>query len=634
MKRTSFACFGAQGNKDSLVYQEIPGRDGGEEFFLFFSPGEPAQEPLLRTLFREAVSASRLGAPEHYFARFIAQFRAQTEGAGGDGDVIGGALIMIQIRRGDDVYLLSNRDAELVHWDGGAGWRHPAGSLRGFSEVPLGDGSDQRDLFHRAAEDLFMLNRFTIGDGEHTLILAPSADFVARHAESLRNRVFFPAFEFPREMGIELAVTRSFPALRWKGDVREEAAPDDRNVARPKRIRMPVVAVGLAAALVLVIFLGPFLKHYRSSVSRQSSALLVVSDAVKPDSVAPGAAPRHTAAVAEAAAEANRPAQLAFSEAWRAELKAAVTSSPRSYDGKIYVGCRDGSLYAYTSEGKLLWSYRSGAGIGASPCVAGGRVICANYRGDLFCLDANTGVAMWSFAARSKIVSSPQARENLVVAGTVDGRLIGVRSDTGRRLWERKIGASIWGSPVMGPDYVIAATTDGFLVRLDSRGKIVWRVISGGGISSSLLCIEEKNLVVFGGGGRYVNGHSLTGGKRIWRFSAGSAVDGAPSRGGDAIFVGTNNGNLYALTFDGAQLWRCQVGGAIHSRPLVAGTMVLVTTYASRLVAVEAASGKIAGEFRAASPAYSSPESDGKRVYFGSNSGVLHAVWLKIPIAS
>jgi outer membrane protein assembly factor BamB len=259
-------------------------------------------------------------------------------------------------------------------------------------------------------------------------------------------------------------------------------------------------------------------------------------------------------------------------------------------------------------------------------------VICANYRGDLFCLDANTGAAIWSFAARSKIVSSPQARENLVVAGTVDGRLVAVRSDNGRRLWERKIGASIWASPVVAQDCVIAATTDGFLVRLDLRGKIAWRVNAGGGVFSSLLCIEEKNLVVFGG--RYVNGYSLTGGKRIWRFSTGSRVDGAPSRGGDAIFVGTNNGNLYALTFDGAQIWRCQVGGAVHSRPLVAGAVVLVTTYASRLVAVDAASGKIAGEFRAASPAYSSPEGDGKRVYFGTNSGVLHAVWLKVPVAS
>jgi outer membrane protein assembly factor BamB len=633
MKRTSFVCFGAQGNKDSLVYQEIPGRDGGEEFFLFFSPGEPAQEPLLRTLFREAVSASRLGAPEHYFTRFIAQFRAQTEGAAGDGDVIAGALIMIQIRRGDDVYLLSNRDAELVHWDGGSGWRHPAESLRGVSEVALGDGNNQRDLFSRAAEDLFVVNHFTIGEGEHTLILAPSADFVARHAESLRNSVFFPAFEFPREMGIELAVARSFPALRWKSEAREEAAPDDRTVARPRRPRTPVIAAGLAAALLVVIFLGPLLKHYRSPASRQPSALLGASDAVKPDSTASGAPPLRPAAGPQPPAQINRPAQLALTEAWRADLKGAATSSPCPYEGKVYIGCRDGSLYAYTSEGNLAWSYRSGAGVGASPCLSGRRVVCANYRGDLFCLDANTGAAIWSFAARSKIVSGPQARENLVVAGTVDGRIVAVRSDNGRRLWQRKIGASIVASPAVGPDYVIAATTDGFLVRLDLRGKIVWRVNAGGGILSSPLCIEERNLVVFGGG-RYVNGYSLTGGKRIWRLSAGSAVDGAPSRGGDVIFVGTNNGNLCALTFDGVQLWRCQVGGAVHSRPLVAGTVVLVTTYASRLVAVDAASGKIAGEFHAASPAYSSPASDGTRVYFGSNSGVLHAVWLKVPVAS
>jgi outer membrane protein assembly factor BamB len=635
MKRTSFVCFGAQGNKDSLVYQEIPGRDGGEEFFLFFSPGNAAQEPLMRALFREAVSTSRLGAPEHYFARFIEQFSALTGTAGADGDVIGDALIMIQIRRGDEVHLLCNRDASLVHWKGGPGWHNPVESLQGFSEIRLGSSHDQRDLFHRAPEDTLVLYRFTLGSGEHTLILAPSNDFVERHAESLRNSVFFPSFEFPREVGIELAVARSFPALHWRDGEREEAtAAPERAVARARRLNVPLIAGAIAASAAVVLFFGPLLRHRESEKPRETHALLGAADVSKPDSTALAGTRRSGVRDATSAAVQDDAARLALAEAWRRQFGAAVTSSPRCYGGKIYFGCRDGFLYAFSSDGSLAWKYRSGAGIGASPCCVQGRVICANYRGDLFCLDANTGTVVWSLATGSKIVSSPQAGRDIIVVGTTDGRLVAVRPRDGGRLWEKKLGAAIWANPAVGSDCIVAATKDGALAKLDFRGKIVWKAHPGGGIFSSPLCIEEKGIVVFGTDDGFVNGYVLSSGARAWRFAAGSAVDGSPSRGENAIYIGAGNGKLHALSFDGTPLWQCAVGGAVRSKPAIIGSSVFVTTYGSRLVAVDAATGRPLGEFRAASPVYSSPESDGERIYFGSNVGVFHAVAIRAPVAS
>jgi len=621
MKRTSFICFGAQGSKDSLVYQEVPGREGGEEFFLFFSPGEPDQEPLLRTLFREAVSASRLGAPAHYYSLFLERFKVLAGGAAGDGGVLEGALIMIQIRRGDDVYIFCNRDATLVHWDGGTAWRNPFESLRGFSEVPLGETRDQRDLFQRAAADFFVLHHFTLGDGENTLILVPSDDFVARHAESLRNSVFFPAFEIPREMGIELAVARSFPAIHWKsGEKEERASAEERAVPGVRRVKGPVIAGALVAAVALAVYVGAALKHRDSSVSRESKALLGAADAVKTESAEPAGEIVET--------------RLALSEAWTKEFGAPVTSSPRSHEGKIFFGCRDGFLYSFTPEGALAWKYRSTAGIGASPCCVEGRVICANYRGDVICLDANAGKPLWSLSLRSKIVSTPAVFENVLVVGTMDGRLVAVRLKDAKRIWEKKLGTSIWASPVIGKDYIVVATTNGSLFRLDHRGGVVWKSEAGGGIASSPLCLEDMDLVVVGAKDGAIHGYTFSSGKRAWRFDAGSAIDGSPARGPKQIIVGAKNGNLLSLAFDGALLWRRDVGGAVYSRPLIAGGTVFVTTYASRLVAVDAASGRIVGEYRATSPLYSSPETDAKRIYFGSNGGVFHAVWLKAPVAS
>jgi outer membrane protein assembly factor BamB len=626
MKRTSFVCFGARGSKDALVYQEIPGRDGGEEFFLFFSPGQPEQEPVLRALFREAVSMSRLGAPAHYFSRFLEQFKAIAAGAGVEQDVLDGVLLMIEIRRGNDVHILCNRDAVVVHGDGRTGRRDSAESLQGYAEVPLGGGADQRDLFRRAPEDLFSLFRFTLAEGEHTIILAPSSDFIARHDESLRNSVFFPSFEMPRDTGMELAVARSFPALHWTlGTIDEPAARPDRAVSSRPRMSSPVVAATIAGAAAIVILIVSVVATMRANGPGDRSALLGAADAAR-NAAVDSAAAREPAAKRNDADEAKPAEKIALPESWRKIFGAPVTSSPRWHRGKIYFGCRDGYLYSFTPDGELSWKYRAGDGVGASPCCTDDRVISADYRGTVFCLDAGSGKALWSFPTRSKIVSTPERAGDLVFAATTDGRVFALRYADGRKLWEKKLGASIRADLRAGKDFVLAVTTDGTLARFDRRGAIVWKRAVGAGVASSPGCDEERNLVVVGAKDGAVRGFSLSSGERVWRFAADSAVDGSPEIDSKAIYIGSKNGTLYALAPDGTLRWKRNVGGSVFSRPLVAGSTVYVTTYGSALVAVDAESGEPVGEYRASAPIYSSPGTDGTRIYFGSNRGVFHAV--------
>ncbi len=635
MKRTSFVCFGAQGTKDALVYQEIPGREGGEEFFLFFSPGTPEQEPVLRALFREAVSASRLGAPAHYFSRFLEQVQTLAKDAGEERDILRDVLIMIEIRRGNDVHILCNRDAALVHGDGRTGRRDSAESLKGFSEVPLREGKDQRDLFRQAPEDMFALYHFTLADGEHTVILAPSAEFVARYDESLRNSVFFPSFEFPRDMGMDLAVSRSFPALHWKGGTGEEiAVPEERPVSGRRRINVPIAAGALAGAIALVILFGSLATRDTSPGPAETKALLGAVDAAKKESSESGVAGTPSTMVGKGSDGADEAERFDLSEAWKTVFGAPITSSARYCRGKVYFGCRDGYFYAFTPEGELAWKYRSGAGIGASPCCAEDRVICADYRGAVTCLDANSGKALWSFQTRSKIVSTPERSGDIVFAATTDGRIFAVRLGDGRKLWEKKLGPSIRANLAVGKDYILAVTTDGALVRLDRKGTILWRTNVGAGVASSPACDQERDRVVLGAKDGAVHGFSLSKGERRWRFRADSAVDGSPACDRDAIYIGTEKGTLYSLSFDGELRWKRDVGGAVRSKPLIAGAADFVTTYAAELVAVDAASGKQTGMFRAASPIYSSPGTDGKQIYFGSNGGVFHALRLGAAAAS
>jgi outer membrane protein assembly factor BamB len=627
MKRTSFVCFGTQGSKDSLVYQEIPGRDGGEEFFLFFSPGESSQELFLRNLFREAVSASRLGAPAHYFSQFIDQVRAVTRETGADERALSGALLMIQIRRGEEVYLLCNRDSALFHWDVARACHSRADSMRGFEEVPLGAPCDQRDLFKSDPMDFFVLYRFAMAAGEHTVILVPSGEFIEEHGESLRNGIFSPSFELPQETGIALGVPRSFPALHWSDRDREMPVAKERKALLRRRVPVPVAAGILAGLAALIIFYGPLAKHGARNRDGRAPALLGAVDGRNRDSTMSDR--RMTGDAARGYAQTTP-----LSEAWKRRFSAPVTSSPVAQGGMIFFGCRDGFFYAYRRDGELAWKYRSGAGIGASPCCVGERVIGANYRGDVFCLSAKTGAAVWTHPARSKIVSTPAANGEIVVVGTMDGRLIALRLGDAKRLWEKKLGTAIWASPVVGKDYIIAATTSGSLVKLGADGKILWKVNCGSGIYSSPACLDDSDLVVCGTKGKAVLGYALSTGALRWSCPAGAEVSGSPRCGSDAIFVGTKAGSLLAVGLDGTLLWSKDVGGPIYSKPLLVGQMLIVGTQASTLVALEAESGERLGAFDAGSAIYSSPDNDGELIYVGSYGGIVYAIRLSARAAT
>jgi outer membrane protein assembly factor BamB len=628
MKRSSFVCLGESGGEDALVYQEIPGREGGEEFFLFFAPGAPRQEAFLRTMFREAVSASRLGSPLHYFARVMEQFELATSPAASPATELGNplenALLLIQIRRGDDAFLLCNRDAALLHWNGETGSLAPLEAVPGIRELSLGGRSGQRDLFDRAPEDCFALHQFETS-GFHTIALVPSRDFAERHAETLRNSIFFPSFEIPRETGLALPVERSFPVLHWRSGGTGGARPA---AAARKTIprRVPIAACAGAGLIVLalsILFRGG---GDRAAVG-ESRSRLVAADAQR--DTAPRPEPRdEDRSMTRAESRAGAP----LSEAWKKAFPAPVTSSPRCEGETVYFGCRDGHLYAYGTDGELRWKYRASDGIGASPLVLNGRIVCADYRGELFCLALESGAPVWKLPLGAKVVSSPAGRDDVLYAATTDGRVVAVRSREGKRLWEKKIGASVRATPAAGKNYVVAATTDGSLVKLDSNGKILWKVVVGGEILSSPLAIEENGIVVVGAPNRSIQARSLATGEIVWKVAADSPVSGSATLEGGVIYVGTRSGSVYAVGLDGAERWRAGAGGTVLSKPAVAGGTVFVTTYGSHLVAFDAATGTVLGRYRADSAIYSSPAVDGGRVYFGSNGGVFVALWL-VPTA-
>jgi outer membrane protein assembly factor BamB len=620
MKKTAFVCYGNDKGHNPLVYQELPRRDSGEEFFVFFSPIIARDNELLRELFRDAISISRLGHPTHYFYQFVHRFRELAATVDRAVEMLRDVRIAVMVRRGRECYLLRNEHVEAMHWDGSRSTAEELSHYKDLSVIPLKEVKDQGDLFEQPIEDMFVLNHFTLGEGDHTILLIPSKDFYGRFKEEFRNSVLFPSFEIPDEAGVDLSTTNTFPAIHWN-----TARESVRMPVTKKGRRVPIPAIVGATTLVIAMLI--------LFMPRQEGTLPVEQEGDEPllsavEDPSPNETGRPAETVAEQSKETRGERTITLAEAWKKGFDAPVTSSPVTCGDRVVFGCRDGSIYAFTHDGEMVWRYGTGDGVGASPFCVSGKVIGANYSGEVVCLDLGTGKKAWTFAARDKIVSSPRARGNMVLVATMQGHLMALDLKDGSRLWAKKIGEEIWANSTIGGDYIIAATTDGSLVKLDHDGDILWSAKPGGGIRSTPLCLEKEDLVVFGTKDKYLYGYSLSGGALMWRYMCGGEVNAPPVRAGSSILVGSDDGNLYAVSMNGQLVWRTALRGQILSKPCVKDNTAFVTVYSSKVYAIDLRNGEIESEFQASSPIYSSPHIDGDRIFFGSNGGVFYSIWI------
>jgi len=623
MAKTAFVCFGDDAGKNDLIYHELPRKGNEDEFFLFFSPGSDKQADSIRKLFRSAISISRLGSPRKYFSSFMDLAKDTAGKKGSREDVFLDSIIVIMLRRAEKVFILHNKELEGVYWDSTAAVKESIDGTPFEEEISIGRDGSQGDLFMHEIEDRFILRYFVVPGGKHTIVFAPSKDFAERHDEKFRNSIFFPSFEMPISRGIGLDTHRSFPAIHWDLLPRTvKPEPRRARISRAGRFSLPAAA-GIATALVAIFLVfGPLNDKDGGNDESSDRDILLSAEDSEPAEVSEKDH-QHIEP-----ASMSKAAELSLNEIWKKKFEAPVTSSPMGHGDIIIFGCRDGNMYAFRTDGHLAWMYESGNGIGASPVCAGSMLIGANYSGDIFCLEIDTGKEIWRYSSGDKIVSSPAALSDLVLVGTMKGDLIALERDSGEKAWSQKIGTSIWASICSSEKYVYAATEDGSLVKLDDSGKIKWRIETNTGLSSSPICISDRGIVVIGTKGKSINAYSTENGGLVWRHESSGNVNGSPASNGNNILIGSEDGSLYSLNMRGELIWRTNLGGPIRSRPLISEDHVFVSTYSSKLVVLDIDSGEIISEYKADSPIYSSPSFCGGNIFFGSNLGFFYALEL------
>ncbi|MGE7387484.1 serine/threonine-protein kinase [Streptomyces sp. NPDC004126] len=306
------------------------------------------------------------------------------------------------------------------------------------------------------------------------------------------------------------------------------------------------------------------------------------------------------------------------------------------------------------AHGSTMWSVPAAApadhtAADSAPRYGGGLLISiASGSRLLHAVDPSTGAERWQRPLRDT-VQTVVTGERVLLAGPT-GEVTVLDAATGAQRWTKKIGGvgSVWWS---GPDeagrpslYVASRNSDGRSTHLASvapeNGTERWQLRTSGVL---------RPMGVVGGGAYLLDDDTAGGARAVVRVDLANrtlrrAALAAPLFDAEAVlgpdgtvYAFGTGGRLVAVGLDG-QRWQLETGMASASRPVLADGRLYLTAPDGRLLAVDAATGRLAGQtkprmasqgtFSATLP---SPVVADGRVYASAPDGTVFALETRNP---
>ena len=154
---------------------------------------------------------------------------------------------------------------------------------------------------------------------------------------------------------------------------------------------------------------------------------------------------------------------------WVFSTGGPIHSSPAVADGTVYVGSRDGKLYALdAATGDKRWEYKTGSWVESSPAIVNGVVYIGSNDHRLYALSADSGEKLWDFKAKYPVMSSPAVANGIVYFGAEDYYIYALDAEQGTKLWDFKTDGYATSSPAVANGIVYSGSGGQFFYALDS----------------------------------------------------------------------------------------------------------------------------------------------------------------------
>jgi outer membrane protein assembly factor BamB len=273
-------------------------------------------------------------------------------------------------------------------------------------------------------------------------------------------------------------------------------------------------------------------------------------------------------------------------------------SSPVVANGAVYFGSGDGSVYALdAASGALRWKFQTGDVVHASPAFSDGTLFIGSWDSNFYAIDATTGKEKWRFKTGDDpdihnqvgIQGSALVANGVVYFGCRDSNLYALDSKSGTKKWEfNNKGSWVIGSPTVKDGRLYFTTSDsGMFHAIDANSgapiyslKFIWPMFSSPSIAGNILYIgtHEGKLVAIDlaaqkpawtfqtdgskeNGAKYTKPDGTTDYETafgrdpfydgmvigVQKLMSVGAVLSTPAVAGSVVYVGSTDGNLYAL---------------------------------------------------------------------------------------
>jgi outer membrane protein assembly factor BamB len=299
---------------------------------------------------------------------------------------------------------------------------------------------------------------------------------------------------------------------------------------------------------------------------------------------------------------------------WQKRVTPPVFSSPVTDGTTLLVGDSGGRLHAFsTTGGDELWRFSTGAPIRSGVEISSGRVFLNGGNGTLYAL-SKKGALLWKyqsgpetrrdFADYFNAVPVADTIENRVFFGTSSG-LSALSADRGSVLWKFKTGASVHHKPVFDSTKVYFGTFDGHFYAVDKQsGKQAWtfktvghRYFPKGEIQGSPVLAGDA--VVFGARDYNVYALNRSTGTGLWTKSHRRGwVHGIAADAGTLYLAGADERILEAVeAASGQTIWLRPMGFLQFSPPAVHGSFLIHGTTIGKLYLRKRADGAAVDSF-------------------------------------
>ena len=227
---------------------------------------------------------------------------------------------------------------------------------------------------------------------------------------------------------------------------------------------------------------------------------------------------------------------------------------------------------------KLLWKYKTGGPIQASPVVAYGMVYVASTDHRLYALDAKQWGFKWSFEAGGVIRYAPTVWNNRVYFSARNNHVYALNAETGDWLWEFRSDTWMDSPPILSKGrlyigaytrkiHVIDATTGELESQLQGRVYIdgieyvcsqgqlrpispqhnvnTWRELTPLTYSYPA---SANGVVYIGARDNQIHALDIESREEIWSYPTKGFIDAAPAISDGVLYVTSDDGYVYAFT--------------------------------------------------------------------------------------